>query len=120
MGDILPTRGHSDIWAWDAAKDHERVHDLAAAVGSVLISLALVTTEGHGDEAAQSWPHTSSPAAVGKAGPGILRWGEMGLPLTVYSALESRLCTLLGQHSGADTGGGDTDEPALRLSEQES
>ena len=96
----------------DDAKDRARVH---GTVGSVLISLALVTTERHGDKVAQSWSHTSSPAAVEKAGPRIMRLGEMVLPLTVYSTLKSRLCTLPGRHSGAETGGGDTGEPALRV-----
>jgi hypothetical protein len=42
----------------------------------------------------------------GRQGPEVMRIGELSLSLTIYSTLRSGPCTLTGQHSRGDPGGG--------------
>ena len=51
-----------------------------------------------------------------RAGPGILRVGELAISLTGFSTAESRPCTSPGQHSGAGSGGLGVSKQALRAS----
>lgn len=57
--------------AMDASKNHARVR---GTVGSVLISLALVTTEGHGDKAARVGPTPLHLLQLRKLAPGSWDW----------------------------------------------
>lgn len=97
--------------AMDAAKNHARVH---GTVGSVLISLALVTTEGHGDKAARVGPTPLHLLQLRKLAPGSWNWERWSCSSLSTALWRAGSVSCLGG-TVEHTGGGDTGEPAPRV-----
>lgn len=58
---------------------------------------------------------SSTPEAGERAGPVVVRVGELLLSLTSCSLQEGRTCTLPGQHNRANPEGEGVGEPAVKL-----
>jgi hypothetical protein len=86
--------------------------------GAVSISVAHITTKDHANALVWpvSWDHidVQGLCRAGSTPQWLWHVGELALPLTGCSTLESQPCTSPGQHSGADPGGRGKGEPAPR------